>query len=122
MKLQGIETFELTLLEEGLTKTEVSQRERYYIAKWNLCHDPFHYNLTEGGETGVFSEEAKKRLRRPKSDAHKCAIGAALAGRKGQRKHSEMTLQKLRVPKSEEHKKKIAEARQRYIATSKVEK
>lgn len=132
----GVTCFIWEIIEEcPLDKTFLLEREQYYIdtmkPQYNLCQKA-------GSTLGVkHSEEAKRKMRKPKSEEHKAKIreivksrsedvkkkiSETLKGRKNgpmsdeqkeklRKPKSEEAKQKMRKPKSEEHKKKISDAR-----------
>lgn len=81
----GWENFEHIVLETGLTKEQASEKEIYYIKKYNTLDDKFGYNIATGGINGkifgrIVSEETKQK------------IGKANKGRKA----TEETIKKLK--------------------------
>lgn len=65
----GAEAFEIIILEENLTEEEASEREKYWIKKYNTCHEG--YNQTYGGEVWGYSkfsyevvDEAKEMIKK----------------------------------------------------------
>ena len=61
--LHGEEAFEFIVLEH-CTVEELDERERYYMALYNVRNREYGYNLKEGGQHGgsVLFEEARKKL------------------------------------------------------------
>lgn len=63
----GWENFEHRILETGLTKEQASEKEIYYINKFNSLDPEFGYNIATGGTNGkifgrVISEETRKKM------------------------------------------------------------
>ena len=101
----GQDAFTYEILHDGIIPEFLDDLEKEVIAKFNTM-SPHGYNLTEGGDGGVPSEEVRKKL----SEANK--------GEKNHfygKKHSPETRRKLsgiakgRVP-SEETRRKLSEA------------
>ena len=104
----GWENVEHIILDEGLSKEEAIEKEKFYISQYHTQEDEFGYNLTEGGEghSGYSpTEETRKKL----SEAGK---------RRGNSWVTEELREKRRVAAtgrrhSEETKNKIREAMKR---------
>ena len=63
----GWDNFQHIVLEKGLTKEEASEKEIYYINKYNTLDERFGYNIATGGINGKnlnrkLSEETKKKI------------------------------------------------------------
>lgn len=104
----GWENVKPIILDDGLSKEEAIEKEKFYISQYHTQEDEFGYNLTEGGEghSGYSpTEETRKKL----SDAGK---------RRGNSWVTEELREKRRLAAtgrrhSEETKKKISEAMKR---------
>lgn len=62
IKKYGWEEFTHEVLYEDLTLEAACEKEKYLIAKWDLCNSDKGYNNTFGGEHGKMSEHTKKRM------------------------------------------------------------
>lgn len=60
IKKYGWDNFEHEILESGLTMTEASEKERYYIKKYNSLI-PNGYNCAEGGYNYASSEYSRQK-------------------------------------------------------------
>lgn len=58
----GKENFTIEVIDQVESKSELSEKERYWIKHLNTLA-PNGYNLTEGGESTVFTEEALVRMK-----------------------------------------------------------
>lgn len=88
IKKYGWESITHEILEEGLTRAEAGEKEKYYISLYGSYKPEKGYNLTFGGEKGaVHTEASRKKL----SEA-----------RKGQRYN-------VGVPFTEERKRHLSE-------------
>lgn len=90
----GNENFPAIILEEGLTKEQADEREKYYIKTRNTIY-PNGYNLQDGGDRYVVHEITRKKHSEdmkgngnPKywkgkhfSDEHKKKVAANIRGR-----------------------------------------
>lgn len=62
IKFYGWENFKVEILEECANRTELNEREKYWIKTLNT-KTPNGYNLTSGGESGYKVSEKSRRLR-----------------------------------------------------------
>ena len=57
----GEDNYELIILEEGLLREQLNEKEKYWIKYYNTFNDPSKYNYTPGGElsftTAKFEDE-----------------------------------------------------------------
>ena len=83
------ETLKEVYLKTCYTQEELDEWEQYYIKFYNTLY-PNGYNLTEGGEGGLMSEEARRKMREAKKRRPPYNKG---------------------IPMSEEQKKKISESK-----------
>lgn len=60
----GAEAFEIKILEENLTNEEASEREKYWIEKYNTCNKG--YNQTFGGEIWGYSKFSCETIKEAK--------------------------------------------------------
>lgn len=58
---QGYDAFDYEVLEEGLTVENISEREKFYIDKFNTVW-PNGYNMTSGGQITTRCDETRRRL------------------------------------------------------------
>lgn len=61
LRKYGIDNFEWDILEQCSSKEECCIKEIYYINQYNTI-SPNGYNLTEGGNGGIQSEETRKKI------------------------------------------------------------
>jgi group I intron endonuclease len=61
LRKHGAENFKWEILEECSTKEECCKKEIFYISKHNTI-SPNGYNLTEGGNGGLQSEETRLKI------------------------------------------------------------
>lgn len=95
----GLENFSKEVIQFYTSEEELNQGEIYWIARFNSTDQNIGYNLTYGGDGGILTEEARKKLSavkkgKPLSEEHRRKISE---GNKGK-------------PKSEEHRRKMSEA------------
>ena len=108
IKKHGKQNFIKEILCECSCKTELDEKEKYWIKTLNSKY-PNGYNLTVGGAgslgkpNGPRSEETKLKMRKPKSE--KAKNNMRIAQNKPEVK------EKKRVPRSEESKLKIRKPR-----------
>lgn len=65
IKKYGWDNFDHIILEENLEVSELNEKEKFYIQKYNSSNPKYGYNLTNGGEgcSGyIFSENTRKIL------------------------------------------------------------
>lgn len=85
--LYGEENFKFYIIEECSIEM-LSDKEEYYIAKYNSDNEQYGYNIEPGGlNRGAVADETRQKLSialkgRVFSDEHKKHIGQALSGRK----------------------------------------
>ena len=58
----GEDNFIFDVIDESENINEIFEKEREWITKLNTCDRKCGYNLTEGGETSILSEESLKKL------------------------------------------------------------
>lgn len=125
------EAFEWEILEEGLSEEEASEREIYYIAKYNTYLSQEHYNMTPGGEGYKLSEDIKQKIsqankgkrRTPEQKAKLSAVKKNMGvkwteeqkklhiERRTGSKHKQETIEKMKsVERTEEWKQNIAKS------------
>ena len=63
IKKYGWDNFEHIILQEGLTEEEAKKEEHRLIAKYKSNNKYYGYNLTDGGETTHFNEEAIEHIK-----------------------------------------------------------
>ena len=86
-KLYGESSFSFYVIEKCSVDL-LSDKEKYYIAKYNTDNMAYGYNIESGGRSNmVVAEETRKKLSlalkgRVFSDEHREHIGEALSGRK----------------------------------------
>ena len=122
LKKDGIDAFEISILETCETADELYEREKFWIKYFN-SKAPNGYNLTDGGEGTagrIVSAETRKkqsdsrkgRKFSPLSKEHREKISRANKGRKRSeeycRRFSEMQRGKKRKPHSEETRHKMS--------------
>jgi group I intron endonuclease len=105
----------LLLIDNGSLDTY----EQMFIEWYNTC-EPYGYNIRSGGSSGVFSNEAKERMRssklgdrnhnygKPRSDAAKKAISLSKMGKKHHFYGKELT---------DSHKLNLSSSRKKYDTT-----
>ncbi len=100
LKKYGIRNFSWEIIQECSSKTEMDEKERYYIERYNSRY-PSGYNLTDGGEGTL----GKKHTRKSKRKMSKSKTGMYIGEKNPMygRKHTEET------------KKKISEAKKGHI-------
>ena len=109
----GEDSFEFYILEEGIPKSELPEREKYYIDKYNTFNNG--YNLTSGGEENFeVAEETRKKMSeintgRERSEEFKQKMSEVHSGKTT----SEETRGKMRQTKQakrmdREHRKQIS--------------
>ena len=64
----GVEAFDWQVLEYASTIDKLNQLEEFYINKYNSIENG--YNLREGGDNKLHSEESKKRMSEAQKAAH----------------------------------------------------
>lgn len=57
----GVESFEISILEE-VDNAQLSEREIYWIAKYNSTDRKIGYNIGSGGETAVTTPEVRAKI------------------------------------------------------------
>ena len=57
----GADNLLFTIVERGLSVEMLDEREKYWIAQLD-CMAPKGYNLTEGGDGGIPSEETRRKM------------------------------------------------------------
>jgi group I intron endonuclease len=71
IKKYGKDNFSKEIICYCFLDCEMNDREKFYIKYYN-CKSPNGYNLTDGGEGVVgWTEESKKKMRKPKSEETK---------------------------------------------------
>lgn len=117
----GSESFAVELLEETTTE-HLNDRERYWIAKLKPA-----YNMTEGGEGGIPSDEVRDKLRAAKlgkslSIEHRAKMSASHSGEKnsmyGKRGSDNPNFGRKNTP---ETIAKMSAARKAYYAKKRME-
>lgn len=107
VKKYGLDNFKVELIEECHSEEELSQREEFYINKFNAVEDENYYNIipsSNGGDYSKYLDEDKlKQIHKSHSEFMKTF------------KHSEETKQKMSAQRkgrvlSEETKRKISES------------
>lgn len=100
----GWENFEHIILEDGLSKDEACEKEKYYISYFNTIENG--YNCYDGGDVG--------RLGKPHSEETKRLLSNMLKGRRHTKEAKrKITEAQLGRPCKEETKRKISEALKR---------
>ena len=130
----GWDAFRHEILYDGLTKDEACKLEQELIAKHQTNNAKFGYNSSVGGELSALgchwshSEEAKRKMRHPKSEEHRKRIAESKRGEKHpmygrhftmseeakhkiSRPRSEEAKRRMRKPKTDAHKKHISESK-----------
>lgn len=94
----GKENFVSEILEDGLTKSQAEEKERYYIRLYDSTNPDKGYNIEKGGNHhGKHSDETKAK------------ISKALKGKKFTKEHLEHLKKPKSVAYSEERRKAVAE-------------
>lgn len=125
LKKYGRENFDISIVDEAKTETELSTKEREWIKKCN-CRAPHGYNLTDGGEGSLgyvhppearakISRAAKGRKMPPRTDEFKKLMSEKHKGKtfwepteQSRQKQREAMLR--RPPPSEETRAKLSKA------------
>ena len=131
IRKHGRDNFLVEEIGQAKTKSELDNLESLWIILLGTVNRKAGYNLRSGGSFGRMSEEAKEKLRKPKSDSARKAMSVARTGKKlspehraniakaGRgRKHTEEWKVRMReinighhrnlgIPKSEETKKRM---------------
>lgn len=133
IRVYGIDGFDWIVLEDNIADKDLNRKEQQYIAQYNTYLDKQHYNMTEGGEGFVPSDEIKQKISKANkgrkwTDEQKRVMSEY---RKGNQ-HSNETKEKMSdsakqcwnqerkelmsekmkgKPKSDEHKHKLSEAK-----------
>ena len=61
IRVYGIDGFDWVVLEDNIADKDLNRKEQQYIAQYNTYLDKQHYNMTEGGEGFVPSDEIKQK-------------------------------------------------------------
>lgn len=105
IKKYGWDNIQHIVLYEGLTKEQACEKEVELISQYHTSDMKRGYNLTSGGEHYEFSDEVKKKMRKPRvlSDDQRAAL--AERGRDSYQKylkgfqHSEDSIRKMAATK-----------------------
>lgn len=86
IRAHGAENFTVVILKECYSKEELDHWEMHFIKSHNTMV-PCGYNMTEGGEGNIPSEETRVKMSAmrkgvPKSPEHRAKIGASNRGKK----------------------------------------
>lgn len=100
IRYYGINNFSIEKIEEVADKSELNQKEIYWIKQLKSNNKNFGYNMTEGGDGGKMSDAIYKRLADqkrgiPLTDQHKKNVSDSLKGVFVGRKLSEKWKQKI---------------------------
>lgn len=103
----GIEVFESKILEDNIPNEIVNERESYWIAYFDTFTG-YGYNMTDGGEGWLKSEETKEKMRKPKTKTHALNISIGRMGMKFTDEHK-LNMSKANLGKklTEETKEKM---------------
>ena len=95
----GKENFISEIIEDGLTKEQAEEKERYYISLYDSTNPKKGYNIDKGGtHHGEHTDETKAK------------ISKALKGREFTKEHLKHLQKPKSVPYSEERRKALSEA------------
>lgn len=94
----GKENFVSEIIEEGLTKSQAEEKERYYISLYDSTNPDKGYNIEKGG-----NHHGKH------ADVTKNKISKALKGKKFTKEHIEHLKKPKSVAYSEERRRAVAE-------------
>jgi len=116
MHKHGIENFKIEILAETDSKEDLDRLEKKYIKEYNSFVNQNGYNMTEGGEGSIPTEEARLNMSMAKkgrklSEEHIAKMRAALKGKKLSEEHKAKTSATLKGrSRPEETKAKISAA------------
>lgn len=91
----GWSSFEPEILEEVNSVEEANEREIYYINLYKSTDEEYGYNIAQGGDCKVASDETRKLISDNAKERYKDKTKNPMYGRK----HSEETLKKQREKK-----------------------
>ena len=109
IKKHGIESFDISILEECATENELNDREKFWIKELN-CKIPNGYNLTDGGE-GIVGYNIPPELCQKRSEKTCIKISMAKKGKKG-KPVSKETREKMSVANKNKRAVICAETKQ----------
>jgi len=106
----GKDTFIIEIIDGANNLTELNYLEQHYIHVYNSLA-PNGYNLRNGGNNELHSEESKIKMRKPKSETAKLNMSKCRLGKKPSKKAIENSV-KARMGKklTEDHKLKCGDA------------
>ena len=116
IKKHGIDKFDFIILENNIPTKYLDVREMFWIEQIE-CVAPKGYNLTQGGEGGIPSDESRQKMSKSQkgrtfSDEHKRKLSEAGKGKKHTNKSKrKMSESKKGKTYSDEHKRKISESK-----------
>ena len=116
IKKHGIDKFDFIILENNIPTKYLDVREMFWIEQID-CVAPKGYNLTQGGEGGIPSDETRQKMSKSQkgrtfSDEHKRKISKSQKGRtfSDEHKHKISESKKGRTF-SDESKRKMSESK-----------
>lgn len=114
MHKHGIENFKIEILAETDSKEDLDRLEKKYIKEYNSFVNHNGYNMTDGGEGSIPTEEVRLKLSmmqkgKKLTEEHIANMRAALKGRKHTEEHKAKTSATLKGrSRPEEVKAKIS--------------
>lgn len=109
-KKYGFAAFEWQEIDQAISKTELDEKEKFYIERFQAVDREYGYNMTCGGEGGKQTEEVRRRIGasnrgRVKSEEERKKLSISLKGKYTKEKASWWGRKH-----TDEQKRKISEA------------
>lgn len=126
LRKYGLQSFEISIIDEATTKEVLSEKERYWIKSFN-CSVPFGYNIVQGGSysTGFsgrhHSESSLQKMRKQQTGENNGMYGKRHSAETRKKignaelgfNHSEATKQKMGIAHKGKHWIMSEEAKER---------
>lgn len=115
IRCYGVDNFKLEIIETCESRTQLDEREKFWISHFKTTEKQFGYNMNEGGTGGRHTQEvidkiAEKRRGRKLTQEHKDKISRSHKGKIKTSEHLENISKGLTgIKRSDETKKKLRE-------------